>query len=132
MVGVPDPQRRAEAYPHELSGGMAQRIMIAMALACVPELLIAHPKLVTVGCVNVVVAANAGGAFSPFGDITTLMVWQKGMVPFADFFQLFLPSLVDPTPQCRLTQRLAELPKSRAAAAYRHVAQVIPWALAQA
>ncbi|MGH8870691.1 MAG: ABC transporter ATP-binding protein [Acidimicrobiia bacterium] len=40
-VGIPDPQRRAEAYPHELSGGMAQRIMIAMALACEPELLIA-------------------------------------------------------------------------------------------
>src|SRR3990172_6509552 len=41
MVGIPDAQRRVEAYPHELSGGMAQRVMIAMALACLPELLIA-------------------------------------------------------------------------------------------
>ena len=41
MVGVPDPETRVKAFPHELSGGMAQRVMIAMALACVPELLIA-------------------------------------------------------------------------------------------
>jgi oligopeptide/dipeptide ABC transporter ATP-binding protein len=41
MVGIPDPERRLKAFPHELSGGMAQRVMIAMALACEPELLIA-------------------------------------------------------------------------------------------
>ena len=52
-------------------------------------------KFVIVACINVVVAANAGGAFSPFGDITTLMVWQKGKVEFIEFFAIFLPSLVN-------------------------------------
>lgn len=54
-----------------------------------------NPKFVAMGCINIVVAANAGGAFSPFGDITTLMVWQHGAVTFAEFFALFLPSLVN-------------------------------------
>ncbi|HGX93111.1 MAG TPA: sodium:proton antiporter [Candidatus Tenderia sp.] len=50
---------------------------------------------ISVACINIVVAANAGGAFSPFGDITTLMVWQKGIVRFEEFFNLFLPALVN-------------------------------------
>ncbi len=52
-------------------------------------------KFVSLACINIVVAANAGGAFSPFGDITTLMVWQKGIVSFGTFFNLFLPSVVN-------------------------------------
>ena len=54
-----------------------------------------NKAFVTVACINRVVAANAGGAFSPFGDITTLMVWQKGLLPFQTFFKLVLPSLVN-------------------------------------
>jgi len=53
------------------------------------------PRFVSLACINIVVAANAGGAFSPFGDITTLMVWQKGVVEFSTFFALFLPSMVN-------------------------------------
>jgi NhaD family Na+/H+ antiporter len=53
------------------------------------------PKFVSIGCVNIVVAANAGGAFSPFGDITTLMVWQKGLLHFQTFFALFIPAAVN-------------------------------------
>jgi NhaD family Na+/H+ antiporter len=54
-----------------------------------------NSRFVTLSCVNIVVGANAGGAFSPFGDITTLMVWQKGIVEFWTFFALFLPALVN-------------------------------------
>jgi Na+/H+ antiporter NhaD/arsenite permease-like protein len=52
------------------------------------------PKFVSVAMVNIVCAANAGGVFSPFGDITTLMIWQSGRVEFTQFFSLFVPALV--------------------------------------
>ncbi len=60
-----------------------------------------NSKFILPACINIVIAANAGGAFSPFGDITTLMVWQKaiqtpqGVVAFGSFFALFIPSLVN-------------------------------------
>ncbi len=52
-------------------------------------------RFVSLAFINIVVASNAGGAFSPFGDITTLMVWQKDLVDFTQFFVLFIPSLIN-------------------------------------
>ncbi len=58
-------------------------------------------RFVVLGCINLVIAANAGGAFCPFGDITTLMVWQKnivatnGPISFWTFFYLFVPAFVN-------------------------------------
>jgi Na+/H+ antiporter NhaD/arsenite permease-like protein len=54
-----------------------------------------NPRFVALACVSIVVAANAGGAFTPFGDITTLLVWQKGKLAFLEFFALVVPSLVN-------------------------------------
>lgn len=53
-----------------------------------------NARFIGLGAINIVVAANAGGAFCPFGDITTLMVWQKGLVGFWGFFALFVPSAI--------------------------------------
>ena len=54
-----------------------------------------NKKFISIACLNIVVAANAGGVFSPFGDITTLMMWQAGKVHFIEFMALFIPSLVN-------------------------------------
>ena len=54
-----------------------------------------NKEFINLACVNIVVAANAGGAFSPFGDITTLMVWQAGLVSFTKFATLFIPSAIN-------------------------------------
>jgi Na+/H+ antiporter NhaD/arsenite permease-like protein len=53
------------------------------------------PRFMAIACINTVVAANAGGAWSAFGDITTLMVWQAGRAEFFDFYRLIIPSLVN-------------------------------------
>ncbi len=66
-------------------------IMCAVVLAVGKD----EPKFIAMSCINIVVGANAGGAFSPFGDITTLMVWQKGIIQFQEFFVLFVPSVVN-------------------------------------
>ncbi len=66
-------------------------LMCAVVMAIGKE----NSKFIALSCINIVIAANAGGAFSPFGDITTLMVWQKGLVDFFTFFNLFIPSVVN-------------------------------------
>ncbi len=66
-------------------------VMGAVVLAVAAD----NKRFVVVAMINIVVAANAGGAFSPFGDITTLMVWQKGVIQFHEFFDLFFPALVN-------------------------------------
>jgi NhaD family Na+/H+ antiporter len=75
---------------------VADNLTTALLMCAVVMAVGAHnPKFVNLSCINIVVAANAGGAFSPFGDITTLMVWQKGLLDFFDFFLLFIPSAVN-------------------------------------
>lgn len=75
---------------------VADNLTTALVMGTVVISTLAHHKKAAVASlVGVVVAANAGGAFSPFGDITTLMVWQKGKVEFFEFFVLFLPALVN-------------------------------------
>jgi Na+/H+ antiporter NhaD/arsenite permease-like protein len=54
-----------------------------------------NTRFISLACINLVVAANAGGAWSAFGDITTLMVWQAGKVEFFEFFAIFVPSLAN-------------------------------------
>lgn len=66
-------------------------VMCAVVLAVGGD----NKKFISLACVNIVVAANAGGAFSPFGDITTLMVWQKGIIDFWTFFALLIPSAIN-------------------------------------
>lgn len=74
---------------------LADNLTTALLMVSVVLAVSTNRHFVAVSCINIVVAANAGGAFSPFGDITTLMVWQKGVVKFGEFLALVVPSLVN-------------------------------------
>ncbi len=86
-----------------LSGGLAFFIspvadnLTTALLMCAVIMKVAEgdKKFISIASIGIVIAANAGGAFSPFGDITTLMVWQAGMVTFSEFFALFIPSVIN-------------------------------------
>ena len=66
-------------------------LMCAIVLKVAPK----DIKFINIACINIVVASNAGGVFSPFGDITTLMIWQAGLVKFEQFFVLLIPSMIN-------------------------------------
>lgn len=66
-------------------------VMGAVVLACGQH----HARFIRLSLINIVIAANAGGVFSPFGDVTTLMMWQAGQVEFTAFFTLFVPALLN-------------------------------------
>lgn len=103
---------------------IADNLTTALVMGTVVLSTLGQNKKVAAGAlVSVVVAANAGGAFSPFGDITTLMIWQKGVVEFTQFFALFIPALVNwlvpaaiisltlPKKQSDMSNRIAEVHK---------------------
>lgn len=74
-----------------VNGLTAGLLMGAVAVAVGKD----NPRFVSLACLNIVIATNAGGTFSPLGGISTLFVWQKGILGFTEFFKLFLPCLVN-------------------------------------
>ncbi|WP_348757694.1 sodium:proton antiporter NhaD [Candidatus Methylocalor cossyra] len=68
--------------------GLAAGLLMGAVATAVGK---AKPRFVALSCVNIVVATNAGGSFSPLGGISTLFVWQHGILEFVQFFSLVLP-----------------------------------------
>ncbi len=75
-----------------LVSGLAVGLLMGAVAAAVGK---NEPKFVAISCVNIVVATNAGGSFCPLGGISTLFVWQSGIVEFTEFFTLAIPCLVN-------------------------------------
>jgi hypothetical protein len=84
--GLPSRDRRQQGCCRRATGTYSQRVPAWQA----PE-----PPVPWHPADSIVAVANAGGAFSRFGDITTLVVWREGLVDFNDFFLLLMPSLVN-------------------------------------
>ena len=92
---MPSPSRHASLAAHLISWGSSYRRLFLVDrrfgddgighVRGVNRGRAAASRFVVLSCINTVAAANAGGAFSPFGDITALIVWQKGLMPFQDF-----------------------------------------------
>lgn len=74
---------------------VADNLTSALLMATVVSSVSSNRRFIVPAFVNVIIAANAGGAWSPFGDITTLMVWTAGKASALEFLYLFVPSLVN-------------------------------------
>ncbi|QQG46941.1 MAG: sodium:proton antiporter NhaD [Candidatus Azosocius agrarius] len=74
-----------------IADNLTTALLISSIIVSVDE---NNKKFINLCCINIVIASNAGGAFSPFGDITTLMVWQSEIVHFTSFFKIFIPSFI--------------------------------------
>jgi Na+/H+ antiporter NhaD/arsenite permease-like protein len=72
--------------------GLAVGLLMGAVVAAVGK---NKPQFIGIACVNIVIATNAGGSFSPLGGISTLFVWQNKILKFAEFFALALPCLVN-------------------------------------